>query len=854
MGRDEIDAQRAKQYAWSLELPDESMEEPDGEEPGSTEKSSVEAEKEQVAWRAEIRTKANTLAAAVERVWNGTMSDEQQARQVEALIEFAAELNLGMVAMPSESPAPVRLARLVHRHWHRLSEEVRENARASFMWADFEPAAAVELLVELCRDGNEDLAGMLFLPLFHGPHRDELRLAFLDTGLGEQLIALLEAADSLRLPWTSRLIALEWLRLAPCRSAIPVLRRLLRLPHLEVRWHALALLLNDYKPPALRSEDVLFMLEDLLIHPPEDGRASDRYEASSRYLAFLHEAVTTLRPEGGAEILEQLAFEGDCLRFGYRGDWEGKWALIALSAAYPERALCYIDRCMRNSSWYTRLTAVEAAAELPEEQAHPRLVALAADGAASVAERARDRFIKRFSAVCPVEPLAGFPVELLADPPSERLYGRLLCLRGPLQETRVALVEVLLAEAPCPEALALITFALCDDHLLDASTRGRLPKDRKGMYLRLYRRFGAPAIAALCWLIERYPERGLCDRLGEVSELVTARKLRKRDLEPLRSLAARWLEAPDPNKQQHALQVLAKVGAPVGLKDRLVELAWLDEPSPYWVGEVLRAWPADKALDVRICKEAQEAWANRELSKLSRALRLGFSRRIRSLDRLAREILATWQEYAAVQRAKGGQLCRPDAELPLSLAVQCIRHLHAKKQVDASTIQAWLATPAAPEFLLATHLPLEQDDATLHQVLLAALNAPTSPREAAQEAAAILLHLKILDPDDARLRELFENDFSLLRFWVMHHIAFGKCKKREAHQLAVAALLKTATVADEQDLGDSLPRLAQAVGVEAVKLALAELPHQDLRQRLLAILCEEDADSDYWQDATEAPR
>lgn len=859
MSKDEVDIQRARHYAWTLKFSDETELEADAEEsepqsepdeePGAAKAS---ADRNLDAWRAKIHAQVGSLALTVERVWSGEMSDEQQARKVESLLESAAELSLGMVAMSDEPLSLVRLARLINRHWHRLSEKSRKEACGVLIWSRLDPLLAVELLVELCRDGNAELAGSLSWQLFRDEYLDEAQPIYLTTGLAAQLITLLEAAETLARPWDSRLIALDWLRLAPARAAVPVVRRMLRLPHLQLRWRALALLLEDYEPPAILPEDVLFLLQDLLDHPPDRVRVRGRYEDSYRYATFLHKAITTLGPEGGAGLLLELAFEGDYLRIGYRGHWDGKWALIALSAAYAEHALPHIDRCMRSGSSHVRLASVEAASELPEEQARARLIALAADGDPNVAEPARDRFIKRFATPCPVEPLAGFPVELLVAPPSESLQGRLLCLRGPSKEARAAMVEVLLDEAPSSEALALLTFALCDDDLLRDKTRRRLPKDTKQMCRRLYRRFGGPAIAALCWLVDRYPESGLHDWLYQVSQLVSKSKVRKRDLGPLRSLAARWLADPDRKRQHRALQTLADVGAPAEYMEQLLTLACCDEPSPFWAGQVLKKWPADKMLDARILQVAQDAWASREVKRLAYALAVGFNRHISPLDQLAQEILAAWLDYAAGQIAQGRRLSDARCAIPLTLATQCANKLWSQKLLDAATVHKWLAAPEAPAFLLATNLPLERTAAN-KRALFAALEAPTTPQETAQEAATLLMQLKFLHPDDPRVRALIAADDHRLRFWVMHHVGFEKCKRHTAHRLAIAALLKTLSESEAGGCSHYLPHFTKAVGAATVKQALEENPDRAIRKVLLPIACPETLPPEYWQDISEGP-
>ena len=67
------------------------------------------------------------------------------------------------------------------------------------------------------------------------------------------------------------------------------------------------------------------------------------------------------------------------------------------------------------------------------------------------------------------------------------------------------------------------------------------------------------------------------------------------------------------------------------------------------------------------------------------------------------------------------------------------------------------------------------------------------------------------------------------------------------------ALLNTVAGSEETYLSDYLPRLVQAVGAEAVKQALTELPDRDLRNRLLAIVCAQDPQPEYWQDVSEVP-
>ena len=162
---------------------------------------------------------------------------------------------------------------------------------------------------------------------------------------------------------------------------------------------------------------------------------------------------------------------------------------------------------------------------------------LANDASPRVAERAREIFADTGLGMCPSDPTAGVATRLLDGRPSDRFVSRLLVLRGRARDARLAMMRVLLREAPDREALVLLTFALGDDELWHCGGRERLPWDAAGWCKRLVSRFGTPAIAALAVLAERYPNEAHGGWLQALTELVSRGAIPKRDAGPIRDVA-----------------------------------------------------------------------------------------------------------------------------------------------------------------------------------------------------------------------------------------------------------------------------------------------------------------------------
>lgn len=880
---DEVDTERARQYAWTLHLPDEDEAAADSDGEGEEEAApgggprtdadaaasapadeQLQAEDPSAAeladWRSRAREAADQLAAAVERVWSQETPLGKQARQTATLLESTGGLGLGLAAMCQHPREYIRLARLANRHWHRLTEAAREAALGAFFWIRFDHPEAADLLVELAQVGNRRLAGCLTLPLASPDSDPEVPRTLAAAGLGHRLLALLESKPlDAEPPFTTQLLAVDWLGLALTASAVPTLRRLLRLPHLGIRWRALDLLIHGFEPAAVTGEEVMFLLRDLIDHPPALHSHSHRslFDEPRRYADCLEQAIARLRPPDGAEMLEELAFGRRVLRWRYGGDCNGGWALEVMAAAYPERAVPHIDVCLGSGSSHSRLAATEAAGRLPEALCQPRLLRAAADGAPRVAERARELWLERFTSILPLPPLEGFPLALLDAPPSERLPSRLQVLRSPSQEARQAMLEALLAEAPDREALALITFAMADDYLLMPRSRRRLPQRISQLCSRLYRLFGAPAVSALCWLAERYPSEGGTNWIWEASHLSGKTKLRKRDSGPLRELALRRLDSPDREVRRHALNALAKVGAPLEQRERLFQLLCAGDYEYLFAASVLTGWPRDPILDAMLVEKAREAWTQRNSRLLYQLNGVGFERALAPFTELASEVVQAWLEQTGERWARPEKQLWPEPQTSTITAAQCLRHLMDCGRWPLAWIHESLADCTRPAFVLAANLIDKDPSEEVCQALLRVFELPDgSANPAAIEIAGItLLRLNILTLTDPRSLRLAKH-LPLHRYMLIQ-LSYVALPKEELRPLLHEILRRSQRPpqplpGDEDD--DWIEHHVSAIR-HVLEPTAAEIPEvlalvadPEVRATLAERLAEETGDEIFWLD------
>lgn len=839
---DEVNAQRALRYAWRLPSESELFDEEEISEAADAAPPSSEV---LATERAQAIEEAARLAEAIDRVFCAALPVAQKARRIEALLESVSEMGTGLFALNQHPRARIRLARLCNRHWSHLSEKARESIYPAFLWMNFDHPEAVELFVEVAQTGQKTLGQHIAVLLTLGNSQLYEVDCFRGTDLGMRLIELLERADSFPHPDRTRVLALEFLDLALIPQAIPVLRKLLRRPHMGIRRRALTLLSEGFSSCPVDADEVRFLLEDLLVRPPQltIGR---RREEPILYLEAVQRVVVAIRPPDGAELLMHIANAVCNDRTLYHSRCNENWVLRTLAGAYPNHAVSLLDVALASGSWYRRLGAVEALAELPEALGRPRLLAAAADGAPEVAERARQIWLDRYFSLCPLAPLSGFPVELLVAPPSERLAMRLLVLRSPSEEARLAMLEVLLGEAPDRESLALIIFALADHHLLRAGRR-KVPRSSRQMAARLYRAFGAPAIDALCWLAERYPREGGTNWFYELDKLAESSRVRKRDLEPLRQLALRRLSAPDDLSRQTAWQILGNLRPSQELLERALAMMGNRHPDSYWVLNLLKRAPRNRFLDGRIVEMAASAWAARHFDLLEDLAIVGAARRLPAFCKIAAPVVDAWLVGAKDRCSESEESGMPS----LNLAVTCARHLIEMGMLPSRWVIKSLRDPSSSAFILAADMQNHDAPPAVRKALGAALNSQARAGESAEVAAIALLQMNAIDPGDPRLFEIAARAPRKTQRILLFMLAYNKAP-RPCLQPLVADFLQPATQADAEDLECSIRLFAEAVGSETVLAGLEKILDTTLREHLKAEIHPQAESEPLWQDEEES--
>lgn len=437
-----------------------------------------------------------TIAIGVDRAW--TLPPGQQAELASTLLLRAEALGMGYCAMVDHPLQSVRLLRMAVRCGGALSEEAREAACNVVLWVDFVHPEVVDLLVETAEAEDLKLCEALGFALHVRRDKDLFRSG----DASARLARLLDAGPTT----TTRRIAADWLRLAAKRDAIPALRRALHLPCFLVRFRAFDILEQRF-PDAIAIEDLLFLVEEAVVHPPPELlRGEELARAILYFPERLQSALDRARPPGAIEPLLRIV-EGRCALGQCRFEgFDSSWALGVLAAVYPDVAVPLIDERMRHVEWDRRMLAAIGAGHLPDELAWPRLLTLAADAMPDIAERAQERWLARRGTLCPLDPLAGVDTSLLAGPLDDKALSRLAVMRRAPLHARAAMASVLFAEAPDPTALALLLFAAPDGSMWECQRRRDLPASREDLAASLVDSFGAPAVRGVLALAERHPE------------------------------------------------------------------------------------------------------------------------------------------------------------------------------------------------------------------------------------------------------------------------------------------------------------------------------------------------------------
>lgn len=753
--RDDVDQARARALTWqALSTPEHAGEEREDSEPPE---SSPDVETD--AWRLAAMSACQRLVEAIERVW--TRSDPAlQARGVAGLLQMAKELDRQIAAMQLHPLACVRLARLMARHYHRLKPGVRELADWVCYHLDYAHPELEMLLTELLDRECWGLAGRIHESLMHSRRRPRLESPeFL-----EKLRRCIEGSAS----WATKMTALSWAVFVPSAPLLPTLRLALRMPHVGVRWRALALLLKpdlpdededaETGPPGtpirylLPEEDLLFLLEDAVLHPPPMSRDAITRHSAQQYARVLLDALRLLRPATGARPLLRILEPDDDQSPFVRGSLDERWALMSLALVYPEVAEPYIAQWSGSLETEKRVAAAMAAGGLPKDQARPYILRALTDGANEVQRAAKELGEVGLGQPLAVDPLAAIPKQLLAGPPSDRLVQRAAWLHQPGDRTRKRLVEMLLAEAPDREALALLTIVLADDELLAQSFGGYAVMARWQLCTRIIESFGELAVDALVWLAERYPgAEGDRPILSFLQERVRAGQLARGGSPVLRELALRCLDHPSGEMRADALGLLAGLGLSPELCDRVTR--WIADGDEAWES-VAYSVRDDAALAARLAPLAQHAFEAQDLARCERLLRAAAHHPNPDFLAWVEQRSNEYVGLAPVPSAPAFQW--PLEPAALALARACVDLLSGQKRLSDVWMEAALARPEHLSFQIAAReciesLPKEPQLALLRT----ALDSPARSGEAAAEAAGVLAHHGRLQPSDSRVGTIF---------------------------------------------------------------------------------------------------
>jgi hypothetical protein len=845
MGKhDELDASRAQAFAWRVYRPGEPFEppeiEPDPEiDPPDEDAGDASALPSLEAFRRDAVDACAALAAGVDRAWM-VAEPAQQAAAVSELLRRAGALGISLTAIHDRPLQSVRLVRLAVRIGERLTAADREAACQSLPWLDYSHPEVADLLVEVAEAADRRLAGSLLIALHTsdvGPRLGRVR------DLSARLARILDDGPS----WDARVIAVGWLHEAAERSAIPALRRALRFPHLELRWRALWILRERFEA-SIEPDDVVFLLEDAVIHPYPDEFATEQLARAHCYHpGDLLDAITRLRPPRGEAPLRRI-LEGSCVHAGYRHrGLDAAWALRALAAGYPDRAAREVDRRFESADARDRVAAVEAAVHLPDAAAWPRLLRGAADGAPSVSGRARKLWLDRRGETCPAGELDGLLVELLPARASDRLCARLTALRVGSAEARQALAEVLLGEAPDREALALLLFALDDEDLWGIPRRPGLPDGRIEWCRELVARFGLPAIEGLCALAARrlYGRLGWLYGLNALLDAPLARALPEGSLDPLRRLALRAVDA-GVDDVWEAWSILARTGAPPAFYARAWAVAFdrgVDEAIRDGATRALVAWPRDDPrADADVLQALSSSLAEGDLDRFARAAEIGLGRHTPAVAaRVARAV----RELSS--RPFSPALCRA-----LAGAAQHLRGAH--RLPDAWLVEA-LSRPESCAFGVALELVHGDGDVAppVRRALRGALGSPARGGAAAAEAAQAMLDRHLIGPHNRQLGPIFEAAPPAARGALLTAFIHRKVPL-EAVWPSVAALLTSADPAITAPFEEDLCRLPwRRLGPRILELA-PRVVAPGIRGTIDLYL-ERRTEADlYWQDPREERR
>ncbi len=730
--RDQIDPTRAKHFAWRFVQPGDNDRiaellramELDEQAAVRVERPLLPAlasEAQLERAREKTRAACRALSLGVAETW--AMADEDaSARATKRLLGRADRLGAAIGGMEAHPAEAVRLLRLVVRHASRMTKRQRERASYVVAAMPLDHPETADLLVEIARAADRGTASVLL----------EDDAWSVDVGDIDALVARLADVIDEGPTDEARTVAVDLLaRLERRPATVTALRRALRQPHFAVRSHALHALATA-SPCGVAPDDLVLVLRDLIANPPpdvlaggEDPAEQEQMEEDERMMA--DGVIAALAHVQPAEAEETLL---DLIDAEHEIGWlDAGWATEALAAAFPETAAAMVDHWLKCARSYERVRALAALERLPAQLALPRLRLAASDPALAVRDGARRQWLRRFDSACPVGAESALGAELLERAPSDRFAARLAVMQGRVSEARRAMARALLAEAPDPEALVLLLQLVADDSEPAPDPAAR----EEALAPKVVERFGAIGVRGVCAIAKRFPEPesfGWMRRLGDMVERGT---IARDHADPVRALAARQVSSDDAGRVDDALRVLAMLGAPPELLERVLALSLDDEIGASEARGLVISWP-DRAIDARLASEMALALAGRDWTRLRYAAWMALDRGAPAARVIAQRVL---------------EVAERDSEA-VDAAVECARRLRDAGVLDEAWVLAALARPASPIFAVAARA--WRRDPGVRASLESAMASNARGGASAVQAAISLLHGEPgLSPRDRRL-------------------------------------------------------------------------------------------------------
>jgi hypothetical protein len=312
------------------------------------------------------------------------------------------------------------------------------------------------------------------------------------------------------------------------------------------------------------------------------------------------------------------------------------------------------------------------------------------------------------------------------------------------------MARALLTEAPDPEALVLLLQLVADDSEPAAHPATALAPREEALAPKVVERFGAIGVRGVCAIAKRFPEPESFGWMRRLGDLVERGVIAREHADPVRALAARQVSSDEAGRVDDALRVLALLGAPADLLERVLGLALEDDIGASEARRLVISWP-DRAIDARLASEMALALAGRDWARLRYAAWMALDRGAPAARVIAQRVL---------------EVAERDSDA-IDAAVECARRLRDAGVLDEAWVLAALARPASPIFAVAARA--WRRDPGVRASLESAMASSARGGASAVQAAISLLHGEPgLSPRDRRLAAVLASASAPQRAELVH--------------------------------------------------------------------------------------